>query len=123
LQPYRFDVTLLFVNNARRRNQMAKTLTIGEMLEAARDSMMSDADYWVETFERLGTLLARRLADHLNLATTEADLDLAMVAAPFYAHFEGQKCPEPIERFDEGEPLTTFAAHERMIKGLMERTN
>ena len=84
---------------------MAKILNIDDMLEAAENSEMPYLRMHVNQVEEAANSLARALAAHLNINVGTADWQgeaFGGTCAPFYPKFDGQPCPEEIDRGDEG---------------------
>jgi hypothetical protein len=79
---------------------MSYTLRFDEMLEAARNSDMPNADIYVQAAEGAATALAQVLATHLGVKASRANLDLAILGAVFSPAYDGQAIPEELLYFD-----------------------
>lgn len=85
---------------------MAKQLNLDELLECAQTLNLPDSDEWQTQLEALGTLMASKIAEALDVEAGEATFQgtgFAGTCAPFYPKFAGQECPSPLDEYDSEE--------------------
>lgn len=82
---------------------MTKLLNLDEMLDCAKEIGLPDADMWAGQLEAIGSTMAAGIADKLGVIAGDATAEgvaFAGTCAPFNPAFEGQPCPDDLDRFD-----------------------
>ena len=84
---------------------MAKILSVGELLAAARAAQLPNYEAHEENLRTAAHLLAAALATHLDIVlgdTTSEGLDVGGLCASFYAKDSDQPLPDALAEVDEG---------------------
>lgn len=82
---------------------MSKILTLDEMLECLQTMQHPMADGCKDFLEAVGNMMARAIADKLNVKSGRAEAAgpaFAGTAAPFYKKYKQQRCPSPLNQYD-----------------------